>query len=186
MKRWLLITGYWLLIISIQLLITNYQLPTHPSFGGGQQVFAQSIMEGFRLKKMEGINVKWELEADSARFEDDFKKLKGIKVKFYPDDKDPFTIKAEDGLVKENIPISDSAEDKKDEIYLENNVRVIGYLSSEIRCKTLNWDSASEIMHTQDKIEIEAEKWHIRGEDAEIFPSKDTITINKNVTMEIN
>ena len=148
-------------------------------------LFAQSVTEGFRAKKMEGEIIKWELEADSASFEENSKKLKGVKVKFYPSDKAPFIIKAADGLVKENIPVSDSTTGKKDEIYLENNVQVIGYLNSNIRCETLLWDSISEVMSTQEKVEVEAENWLIKGQGMEFIPSREIMTIKKNVTMEI-
>jgi len=150
---------------------------------------AQSVTEGFSARKMEGQIVKWELEADSARFEENLKTLKGVKVKFYPEDKVPFTIKADDGLVKENIPLTNATINetvsKKDEIYLQNNVQVIGYLNSTIKCDNLSWDSISEIMRSQDKVEIEAEKWNIKGKGMEFSPSGDTITIKKDVTMEI-
>lgn len=135
---------------------------------------------------MEGETIKWELEADSAIFDENLKTLKGVKVKFYPDDKDPFIIKAENGVVKENIPVLDSTVNKKDEIYLKNDVQVIGYLKSNIKCESLSWDSISEVMHTQDKVEVEAEKWIIKGEGIEFTPSGDIMTINKDVTMEIN
>ncbi len=130
---------------------------------------------------MDGEIIKWELEADSAQFDENVKTLKGVKVKFYPKDKNSFTIKADDGVVKENV----SAE-KRDEIYLKNNVQVIGYLNSNIKCDSLSWDSISETMHTQDKVEIEAEKWNIKGEGIEFAPSGDIMTIKKDVTMRIN
>jgi hypothetical protein len=41
-------------------------------------------------------------------------------------------------------------------------------------------------MHTQDKVEIEGEKWLIKGEGIEFSPSGDIMTIKKDVTMEIN
>jgi LPS export ABC transporter protein LptC len=135
------------------------------------------MTEGFRLKKMEGKTAKWELEADSARFEEGLKTLQGVKVKFYPKNKDSFTIKAEEGLVKEN---------DKDEIYLQNNVEIKGYLKSDVKCESLSWDSVSEIMHTPDKVQIEGEKWNIKGEGMEFNPNGDIINISKNVTMEIN
>lgn len=175
------------LLITAQLLITNYQLPTcPPNFDG--RVFAQSVTEGFKAKKMEGEIVKWEIEADSAIFNDNSKTLRAIKVKFYPEGKEPFTVKADNGLVKENIPVGDSLADKaskKDEIYLENNVQIIGYSNSIIKCRNLSWDSVSEIMRSEDDIEIEGEKWFIQGTGIEFSPSGDVITIKKDVTMEI-
>ncbi|MBU0534058.1 MAG: LPS export ABC transporter periplasmic protein LptC [Candidatus Omnitrophica bacterium] len=138
---------------------------------------------------MDGEIIKWELEADSAQFDENAKTLKGVKVKFYPQDKDPFTIKADDGVVKENVLVENltvGEAEKKDEIYLKNNVQIIGYLNSNIKCDSLSWDSISETMHTQDKVEIEAEKWNINGEGIEFSPSGDIMTINKDVTMQIN
>jgi LPS export ABC transporter protein LptC len=136
---------------------------------------------------MEGEIVKWELEADSARFDENLKTLKGVKVKFYPTNKDPFMIKADDGLVKENVPLENSTANKtsRDEIYLENNVQVIGYLNSNIKCDNLLWDSISEVMRSEDKVTIEGEKWNIKGKGIEFAPSGDTITIKNDVTMEI-
>lgn len=155
---------------------------------GLTSIFCQSVTEGFRARKMDGEIIKWELEADSARFEENLKTLKGVKVKFYNKDKEPFTIKADDGVVKENVfwdaPLSNKAS-KRDEIYLEKNVQVIGYLNSTIKCNSLLWDSISEIMHSKDKVEIEGEKWNIKGEGIEFSPSGDIITIKKDVTMEI-
>ena len=139
--------------------------------------FAQSVTEEFRLKKMEGKIIKWELEADSARFDENLKTLQGVKVKFYPKDKDPFIIKAEEGWVKEN---------DKDEIYLKKNVQIIGYLKSDVKCESLSWDYISEVMYTQDKVEIEGKKWHIKGKGIEFTPSGDVMTIKKDVAMEIN
>lgn len=160
-------------------------------------LFAQSVTEGFRARKMEGEILKWELEADSAKFGENLKTLKGVRVEFYPKDKDPFTIKADDGLVKESVPILNSTADpdeniilnktgKKDEIHFKNNVQVIGYLKSTIKCDSLSWDSISEIMHTQDKVEVRGEKWLIKGKGIEFTPSGDVMTIKKDVTMEIN
>ncbi|MBU1766986.1 MAG: LPS export ABC transporter periplasmic protein LptC, partial [Candidatus Omnitrophica bacterium] len=100
-----------------------------------------------------------------------------------------FTIKADDGVVKENVLVENltvGEAEKKDEIYLKNNVQIIGYLNSNIKCDSLSWDSISETMHTQDKVEIEAEKWNINGEGIEFSPSGDIMTINKDVTMQIN
>ena len=151
-------------------------------------IFAQSVTKGFRAKKMEGEIVKWELEADSALFDENSKTLKGVKLKLYPEGKDPFIIKADDGLVKENVPETNPTVNgvkKKDEIYLKNNVQIIGYLNSNIKCDSLSWDSISEIMHTQDKVEIEGEKWNIKGEGIEFSPSGDIMFIKKDVTMEI-
>jgi hypothetical protein len=151
-------------------------------------LFAQSVTEGFRAKKMKGEIVKWELEADSAQFDENSKTLKGVKVKFYPEGKDPFTIKADDGLVRENVPATDptvNGAGKKDEIYLENNVRVIGYLNSTIKCDNLSWDSITEIMRTEDKVEVEAEKWVIRGKGIEFDPLEDIMFFKKDVTMQI-
>ncbi|MBU1631495.1 MAG: hypothetical protein KKH49_06830 [Candidatus Omnitrophica bacterium] len=71
---------------------------------------------------MDGEIIKWELEADSAQFDENAKTLKGVKVKFYPQDKDPFTIKADDGVVKENVLVENltvGEAEKKDEIYLK-------------------------------------------------------------------
>ncbi len=152
-------------------------------------IFCQSVTEGFRARKMDGEIIKWELEADSARFEENFKMLKGVEIKFYPKGKEPFTIKAEDGTVKENVlwdvPTTNNTS-KRDEIYLENNVQVIGYLNSTIKCHSLSWDSISEIMHSQDEVKIEGEKWNIKGEGIEFSSSGgDIIAIKKDVTMEI-
>lgn len=147
-------------------------------------IFCQSITEGFRARKMDGETIKWELEADSARLEENLKTLKGVKVKFYNKDKKPFTIAADNGVVKENVP-SDNKTLKRDEIYLEKNVQVTGYLNSTIKCDSLSWDSVSEIMHSQDGVEIEGEKWNIKGEGIEFSPHGDIITIKKDVTMEI-
>lgn len=138
---------------------------------------------------MEGKIIKWELEADSARLEENLKILQGVKIKFYPKDKDPFLIKAEEGWVKENDPADSGITpgvSGKDEIYLKKNVEVNGFLKSDIKCDSLSWDSTSEVMHTQDKVEIEGEKWHIKGEGIEFDPSGDVMTIKKDVTMEIN
>ena len=135
---------------------------------------------------MEGKIIKWELSAKSARIDENLKTLKEIKIKFYPKNKDPFTINADEGWVKENATDTGIVASKKDEIYLKNNVQIIGYLKSNVRCESLSWDSISEIMHTEDKVEIEGKKWLIKGEGIEFSPSGDIITINKNVTMEIN
>ena len=138
---------------------------------------------------MDGKIIKWELEADSAQFDENSKTLKGVKVKFYPKDKDSFTIKADDGVVKENVLVDNltvGEAEKRDEIYLKNNVQIIGYLGSNIKCDNLSWDSISETMHTQDKVEIEAEKWNINGEGIEFAPSGDIMIIKKDVTMRIN
>lgn len=140
-------------------------------------LFAQSKTEGFRLKSMEGTNINWELESDLVNFQEDLKTLEGVKVTFYPKKRDPFTITADEGWVKEN---------EKDEIFLENNVKVKGYLNSDIKCENLEWDSVSEAMHTSEKVEIEGEKWLITGEGMEFAPDGDIININKNVTMQTN
>ncbi len=115
----------------------------------------------------------------------EFKNTQGVKVKFYPKDKDPFTIKAEEGWVKENDTANQNSAGGKDEIYLKKNVQVTGYLKSDVKCESLSWDSISEVMYTQDKVEIEGEKWHIKGEGTEFDPSGDVMTIKKDVTMEI-
>jgi len=163
---------------------------------GLTSIFCQSVTEGFKAKKMEGKIVKWELEADSARFDENLKTLKGVKVKFYPGNREPFTIKADDGLIKENVPVINSASSEKkparfdakqaggDEIYMENNVQVIGYLNSTIKCNSLLWDSVSEIIRNEDNVEIEAERWNIKGIGIEFSPSGDIITIKKDVTMK--
>jgi hypothetical protein len=75
---------------------------------------------------MDGTTIIWEIEADSARFDENIKTLQGVEVKFYPKDRNPFIIKAEEGWVKENDTITDPTEKKKDEIYLKKNVQVIG------------------------------------------------------------
>ncbi len=138
---------------------------------------------------MEGEVIKWKIEADWARFEENQKILKGVKVQFYPEDKDSFTIKADDGLVKENVSLDNptiNATGKKDEIYLENNVQIIGYLDANIKCESLLWDSVSETMRSQDKVEVESEKWLIKGKGIEFAPSGDILFIKNDVTMRIN
>jgi LPS export ABC transporter protein LptC len=136
---------------------------------------------------MEGKTVKWELEANSARFDENLRTFEKLKMKFYPENKRPFTIEADNGIVKENVPLENATANKvaKDEIYLKNNVLIIGYVDSTIKCDSLLWDSASEIMRSEDKVEIEGGKWNIKGEGIEFSPDGDIITIKKDVAMEI-
>lgn len=159
MKHFLLFTTYYLLLIIL------------PS-----PVFGQSMTEGFKLRRMEGERVRWEVRSDVAYFKENLKTLEGIELRFYPKNKDSFTVEAVEGWLKEN---------DKDEIFLNKNVRVKGYLKADVKCENLLWDSASEVMHTSDRVEIEGGKWHIRGEGLEFSPEGDVITIEKNVTMEI-
>ena len=134
------------------------------------------MSEGFRLKKMQGKTTEWDMEADRVNITEDIKKLWGVKVIFYPRGKSPFTVKADEGWVKE---------DDKDEIYLDKNVLIKGHLNSDVKCENLSWDSVSETMHTQSEVEITGEKWDIKGTGMEISPSGDTVTIAKNVKMEL-
>lgn len=184
--NWLLVVGYWLLVrgaprafglleVIILLLITNY-----PCLLAGRNyhlIFAQGMTEGFILKKMEGEKVRWEVEADLARFLENSNELEGIKFKFYPRNKEPFLIEADKGRVKEN---------GRDEIYLKKNVQIKGYLRANVRCEDLYWDSDSGLMRTSKRVEIVGEKWQIKGEGMKFSLDGDVITIEKNVSMEIN
>ena len=84
-------------------------------------LLAQGSMEKFTLKKMDGEQIQWKLEADSAEFLEHRKVLKGINVNFYSKKRDPFSIEAEQGHVEGS---------ENEEIYLEGNVRLKGYLNA--------------------------------------------------------
>ena len=138
-------------------------------------ILAQDIMENFTVQRMDGEKLKWDLQAKIAKFKGKQTELEGVRLKFYPEDKAPFTVEAEKGCVGKN----------REEIYLEKNVLIKGYSGTDLRTEDLSWDSTSEVFLTSKNVTVKGKKWIINGEGMRFDPEQDLLIINNGVEMKI-
>jgi len=136
---------------------------------------AQDVMENFAIQRMHGEKVKWDLQAKIAKFKDKQTELEGVRLKFYPEDKAPFTVEAEKGCVGKN----------REEVYLEKNVLIKGYSGTDLRTEDLSWDSTSNTFLTSKDVTVEGRKWTINGKGMRFDPEQDLLIINNGVEMKI-
>lgn len=117
----------------------------------------------------------WELSGKSADIFSDIVKLKDITGKLYGEDEDIMLSSREGSFDKQQALI-----------HLEKDVVITTSGGAELSTDYLDWDRKNQIISTQALVNIKKEDMVTRGQGATGHPDLNQMSLEKDVTVEIN
>ena len=117
----------------------------------------------------------WEVAAKTADIFTDIVKLEFIVAKVYGQT-DNLTLTADEG----------SFDKSKGKMHLEKNVVATTSSGAKLTTDSLNWDQASQMITTEDIVNVQKENVLTQGQGLEALPSLNRVVLAEDVTVSIN